>query len=91
MKKMILVLAIVALAVALVGCANDPDKEKFIVKQGYEIVYHNLKTNEWLVAKDGKVYMIWNDAVMLHGVERFTSVYPIDSLVTKGSFNINIK
>ena len=90
MKKVLLGILILAI-LGLVGCANDPDKEKFIVKQGYEIVYHNLKTNEWLVAKDGKVYMIYNEALLLHGVERFTSVYPIDSLLTKGSFNINIK
>jgi len=91
MKKIFFILAIVALAIALVGCANAPDKERFIVKQGYEIVYHNPTTDDWLVAKDGKVYMIHNGAWMLHGIERFTSVYPIDSLVPKGSFNINIK
>ena len=88
---MFLVLSIVALAVALVGCAGDSDKEKFFVKQGYELVYHDPITTDWLVTKDGKVYMIHNAAQFLNGVERFTSVYPIDSLVPKGSFNINIK
>lgn len=91
MKKMFFVLVIVAFAIALVGCANDPDKEKFFAKQGYEIVYHNPNNYDWLVTKEGKVYMIHNKAYFLHEVERSTSIYPIPSLVEKGSFNFNIK
>lgn len=91
MKKLFFILAAALLVASLVGCANDPDKEKFFIKQGYTLVYHNPNTNDWLVTKEGKVYMIHNGATFLKGVERFTSVYPVDSLVEKGSFNINIK
>lgn len=88
---MFFILAIAALTVALAGCAWDSDKERSMIKQGYEVVYHNPSTNDWLVEKGGKVYMIHNGATFLKSIERWTSVYPIDGLVPKGSFNINIK